>query len=132
MAKNRIFLVVLVLALLVGGFFAFRGNNSEEYVDDEPSTSLKAEAGEIEVLGVISCLPYSRGSSDADCVKALKGDDGKTYALNSVKVDGIERTMPEGTEVLAIGVFEPANTTIDESSAFSYDGVLVVRILKRR
>lgn len=110
----------------------FRGGDSVSESTDNESDAVEAREGEISVTGVISCLTYRSATPGQSCVKALKGDDGKMYALNSAAVNGIEIAMPEGTKVSAIGVFEPANTSVDDSSVFRYDGVLVLSSLKKR
>jgi hypothetical protein len=123
--KNRIFIAVLVLlALLIGGWAVTRLNGP---ATDNSDTSLEEEGDEITVSGTIACLPYRINVAGQACVKSIKGDDGKVYALNSPR--GLESKMSEGTEVMAVGRFEPADISIDESSVFVYDGVLVVRSL---
>ena len=128
--KNKLLLIVLAAILILGGIFLFRGGDSEEV--EEISDSPTVREGEVVVEGEITCLPYTRLVADSECVKAIEGEDGKIYALDSTEVRGAENALKEGTEVTAIGVFVPANTSVDESSVFSYDGVLTLRTLKRR
>jgi hypothetical protein len=124
--KNRIFIAVLILlALLIGGWAVTRFNGPAG--DNDTDTSLEEEGDEITVSGTIACLPYRINVAGQQCVKGIKGDDGKVYALNSPR--GLESKMSEGTEVMAVGRFEPADISVDESSVFVYDGVLVVRSL---
>lgn len=130
--KNKIIALVLLVLILVGGFLLFRGGDSEDRESNEPAKSAELRGGEIKVSGTISCLPYKSTGGDQTCVKALKGDDGKVYALNTINSKGSEANMEQGTKVTAVGVFEAANTSVDDSSVFSYDGVLVVRLLEKR
>ncbi len=126
--KNKIILAVVVLVLVVVGYLLFKGNSEvNSYAD-----MTEVRSGEIKVEGVISCLPYRIATAGAECVKSLKGDDGKDYALSSADVKGVENTMSEGTKVTAVGVFEQADTSVDDSSVFRYDGVIVLRTLKTR
>lgn len=126
---RNIFIAIIAIALLLGAWLVLRDDTSETFSDDN---SVELQDNEIEVTGTISCLPSAVEIPEEDCIKSVRGDDGKIYALNTIEVNSLERTMPEGTKVRAIGIFEPANTSIDESSGFTYDGVLVVRILQRR
>jgi hypothetical protein len=128
--KNKV-LLIAILVLVVGGFFLF-GGSDEESSDQENGNVVELREGEIEVKGVITCLPFRAATPGQGCVKAVKGDDNKMYALNSIEVKAIELTMNEGTKVTAIGTFEPADTSVDDSSVFLYDGVLVLRSLKKQ
>lgn len=128
--KNRIVWVIVAL-VLIGGFFLFR-NGAERGADTESEEVGETAAGEVSVLGVIFCLPYKTPEPGQGCVKAVKGDDGKVYALSSAKVRGVENLMPEGAKVSAIGKFEPADTSVDDASVFVYDGVLVLSSLRPR
>lgn len=131
--KDKLILLVL-LALIVGGFLLFRSgsNNDSNSSTDESTNVSEVRSGEVEVKGAIACLPYRTVSAGQACVKAIKGDDGKVYALSSAEVRGVENTMSEGTKVTGIGTYQPANTSVDDGSAFNYDGVLVLRTLKTR
>ena len=126
--KNKIGLALLAIILIAGGFFLYgnRGSDVEPEIEEEESSEVRS--GEVEVLGVIACLEYNIRVTGQECVKALKGDDGKMYALNSNEATALS----EGTKVRAIGTFEPADQSVDDASVFSYDGVLKARILKRR
>ena len=126
--KNKLFIALVVLAVLVaGGLFLFKGDSGDRATDENTS---EVKGDEITVSGVISCLPYRISIAGQECVKGIKGDDGKIYSLNSPR--GLENTMNDGTKVTAVGVFQPADTSVDDSSVFVYDGVLVVRTLQRR
>lgn len=122
----------LVLVLVIGGFFLFGNSNDRNSGGGSDNGETELREGEISVSGVIACLPYKSATPGQGCVKAVKGDDGKMYALNSIKVNGIENTMNEGQKVTAIGEFEPADTSVDDASVFRYDGVLVLSSLRRR
>lgn len=128
--RYRNIAIGLALLAVVGGFLVFRDGSSETYSGNDDA-SAKLKDNEIQVTGVIACLPYNAGVSATDCVKSIRGDDGKVYALNTIKINGAERNYAEGQKVLAIGVYEPANTSVDDASVFKYDGVLVVRSLKK-
>ncbi len=119
-----------MLLLVVVGYFLFR--NGHHHASSSLQESSEVRSGEIEVKGVIACLPYRIATRGQECVKSIKGDDGKNYALNSTDVKGVESTMAEGTKVVGIGTFEEANTSVDDSSVFRYDGVLVLRSLNTR
>src|SRR3989344_189298 len=121
-------ILIALLALMLsgaGGFLLRDGGDSDE-IENDDSSAVTVEKDEIEVKGIIACLPYNITIAGQECVKGVKGDDGKMYALNTVT------PFAEGTKVTAIGVFQPANTSVDDSSSFKYDGVLVVRSLKAR
>jgi hypothetical protein len=119
----------LILVIAIGGFFLFGGSDDSS---DTANQNLNLGEGQIAVKGEIACLPYRSATPGQGCVKGIMGDDGKVYALNSIAVRNIENSMEEGTEVTAIGTFEPANTTVDDSSVFRYDGVLVVSSLQEK
>lgn len=127
--KNKAILAA-ILVLVVGGFFLFGGSDDNGRNGGNEETELRE--GEISVSGTIECLPYKAATPGQGCVKGVRGDDGKMYALNSIKVNAIENTMNEGQKVTAIGVFEPADTSVDDSSVFRYDGVLVLSSLRPR
>jgi hypothetical protein len=128
--KNKMFLGALVV-LLIGGFFLF-GRSDDNGSDNREDDEMELSENEVSVNGTIECLPYKAATAGQGCVKGVKGDDGKMYALNSITLSGIENTMNEGQKVTAVGEFEPANTSVDDSSVFRYDGVLVLSSLKKR
>jgi hypothetical protein len=123
---------VLILLLVLGGYFLFRGGDASDREMPREDEEVEVGEDEISVNGTITCLTFRSATPEQDCVKALKGDDNKMYALNSTGVNGAELSMPEGTKVTAVGVFEPANTSVDDASVFRYDGVLILSSLKRR
>lgn len=124
-SKNRIYLAVAAVAvLLLVGWLLFR-NGSDNNGIPEP-----VAGQEITVLGEITCLPYHINVAGQDCVKGILGVDGKIYALNSPKA--LERAFGEGEDVTAVGIYEPANTSFDDSSVFDYDAVLVLSKLEGR
>ncbi|MDO8423981.1 MAG: hypothetical protein Q7S54_00015 [bacterium] len=126
-SKNSIFVALaLLMALIFGGMFLFKDGPSDTPMEEES----EIEDGTITVSGAIACLPYRLNIAGQSCVKGIKGEDGKMYALNSPR--GLENAMSEGTKVTAVGIFEPADTSTDDSSSFIYDGVLVIRSLIRR
>ena len=130
--KNNVAVALglLVILVVLGLVFFNKGDEGKEVESGNRATEVEGE--KIEVLGVIECLPYRLAASDQSCVKGIKGDDGKIYSLNTVAVNGAEISMKEGTKVRALGVYQPADTTSNESSTFRYDGVLVVTSLKVR
>ncbi|MEK7175766.1 MAG: hypothetical protein AAB695_00055 [Patescibacteria group bacterium] len=125
--KGIIISLIVLVALVAGGVFLFKDSPKENKIEEEIT---ETKGDEITVFGVIACLPYRITVAGQECVKSIKGDDGKVYALNSPT--GAENAMNEGAKVKAMGVFQPADTSLDDSSSFVYDGVLVVRILMRR
>ena len=133
-SRYKTILIALLALLLIGvGVFLFKGgSDSDESSNNDDSSAVTVEKGETEVTGTIACLPYRITIVGQECVKGVKGDDGKMYALNSISVNAIENTMSEGMKVVAIGVFQPANREVDDSSVFKYDGVLVIRILEKQ
>jgi hypothetical protein len=128
--KNRTAVVATALLLGVIGYFLFRNGHHNSSSPKEAISDVRS--GEIEVKGIIACLPYRVATRGQECVKSIKGDDGKNYALNSIDVKGVENTMKEGTKVVGVGTFEEANTSVDDSSVFRYDGVLVLSSLTTR
>lgn len=129
-SKNRIFIALILLAALIIGGFLLSKDKPSDSSRDKDNDIAETKGDEVTVSGIIACLPYRINISGQECVKSIKGDDGKVYALNSPK--GLENAMNDGTKVTAIGVFQPADTSVDDSSAFVYDGVLVVRTLQRQ
>lgn len=129
--QNKVFLG-LILVAVVGSFFLFGGKEDSRDRDNADNNEAEVGENEISVAGVIACLPYRSATAGQGCVKGVKGDDGKMYALNSISVNGLENAMNEGQKVTAIGEFEPADTSVDDSSVFVYDGVLVLSSLKKR
>lgn len=127
--KNIVW-AVLVLVVIIGGYYMFKGTNDS--AGDKMMSDVSVPAGEISVNGVIACLPYKAATAGQGCVKSVKGDDGKVYALNSLKVNNAEMEMDEGTKVTAVGAFQPADASNSDSSVFSYDGVLVLSSLLKR
>lgn len=91
--------------------------------NDESNDVAEVQSGEIEVKGTIACLV--NGGTGENCVKGVKGDDGKMYALN------IFTDLKLGTKVTAYGKYEPAAANA-EAGTFQYDGVLNVRTLLPR
>lgn len=123
--KNRtVAALVLLLVLLLGGWLVMRGgDNDGEIKENESSEVAEVKTGEIKVEGVIACLPNS--GTGENCVKGVKGDDNKMYALN------IFTDLKIGAKVTAYGKYEPA-TKNAEAGTFQYDGVLDVRTLLPR
>lgn len=131
--KNKLVIFLLVVVLVAGGLVLFKGNGEKtSSAGPETVVNSQPQSGEITVNGTISCLPYVISIEGESCVKALKGDDGKVYALNSLKVGGKESQMSEGTKVTAIGTFDKADTSVDDAKVFKYDGVLNLRVLNTR
>lgn len=124
--KNKILLLVFILLLAFFSFLSYEKNTNNDLKSIESEMSSELGSDEILVRGSISCLEYREDNSSGDCIKGIKGDDGILYALDSSKVRFAENNMSVGTEVLASGKFNKANTEISESSVFVYDGVLVL------
>jgi len=128
--KKLSIIAIAILVLGVAGLLFLRNDSYE--IEGPDALKVEPRGDEIEVAGTVACLPFRVNIPEEDCVKAIKGDDGKIYALDTINVRGIENLYPIGAEVIAIGTFEPANKSIDESSGFTYDGVLTVRSIQPR
>lgn len=128
--RNKIFLAVLAVLMVTG--LVMWNNKASEIKQIEEGMIAELQEGEILVRGEIACLPFKEENAGGDCVKGIKGEDDRLYALDSLKVRRAEANMEVGTEVLATGLFEPANPQIGESAAFLYDGVLVLSGLEVR
>ncbi len=130
--KNKIVIAVIVLGLLLIGWFTLP-EKQETVVEsgNNASSALEKTEGGVRVVGDIACLPYRNANKNDGCVKGIKDDEGRYYAINSFAIKGAENSIPLGTRVVAIGSYEPADTSNSESSIFSYSGVLVVTSLKR-
>ncbi len=100
-----------------------RRGDGEDRDDDESAEVAEVQSGEIKVEGNIACLV--NGGTGENCVKGIKGNDGKTYALNTFT------DLKIGTKVTAYGKYEPAIQNA-EAGTFQYDGVLEVRTLLPR
>ncbi len=128
--KNKLFIAAVTVLILGGIYFAVADRDSSnkrvEQVDLEASTN------EMVVAGKVTCLTYilSNPDGDKDCVKAILGDDGKIYALDTTNLGIPEIKNNEGEQVTAVGKFQAANPSSEEGSAFKYDGVLTVRSYK--
>lgn len=120
-----------LLVLVVGGFFLF-GRSDDNGSAGRDNDDVELREDEISVNGVIECLPYKAATAGQGCVKGIRGDDGKMYALNSITLNGVENTMSEGQKVTGVGEFEPADMSVDDSSVFRYDGVLILSSLRKR
>jgi hypothetical protein len=128
--RNPIIVGVLLLILVAGGIYLFKSRQNDYGFSQISDLKTEPKEGEVVVLGTIDCLPAS--SPIEDCIKSIKGDDGKVYSMNTVKLNGIENTFKKGDKVRAVGVYQEANTGRDESAIFQYDGVLVIRLLQKR
>ena len=124
--KNKVYAVIAVVVIVLGGWMLFKNNPSGSTVEETEMV-----AGQrITVVGEITCLPYHINVAGQGCVKGIRSIDGKIFALNSPK--GLENKLGDGTKVNAMGTYEPANTSFDESSVFEYDAVLVLEKLDTR
>src|SRR3989344_4662183 len=95
--------VVVLIILIIGGWTVARMPGDPSSNDqDNSKVATEPKAGEIKVEGTINCLPYHLNVAGRECVKGIKGDDGKVYALNSIKIGPVENGMAEGTKVTAI------------------------------
>lgn len=129
MQKNKIVSIIILLVILLGGYWLFLKDDTSVVVESE-AIAQGAEEGEIVVNGEVICLPYHINVSGQECVKGIRGQDN-VYALDSLAVGGIEQGMEEGTKVTAIGVFTPA-VSDKEANVFDYSGVLKLRVLEVR
>lgn len=138
MSKNKIIIGIVVLVLLVGGWVLFRdggedvggalGPGQEEPKFTDPRSD------EIAVEGKLDCLPLKSGAEPEgdECVIGLVGSDGKHYALDTSKVEVIEKGIGAETVVRLVGKYSAADTGSAEAGNFRYDGVLSVRVMQNQ
>jgi hypothetical protein len=128
--KNKLIIWILVLIVIIGGGFWITRGGEGSRLSEEDRQALSGD--EITVNGTIRCLEYKSEKPDQLCVRGIVGENGVVYAINSVAVKSAELKLGTGTDVVAVGVFEPADSASSESNVFIYDGVLVLSSLKAR
>jgi hypothetical protein len=126
---------ILGLIVIIVWIIIANGNNTDdvEYIETTLTETVFEPAGEeIVVIGKIACLQSSDKPSgdERNCVKSIAGDDGKIYALNTIRISGAWRDIDIGEKVKAIGIFTPKGASTSESGRFKYDGVLDVRAVQ--
>lgn len=137
MIKNKIVAGVIVLIVVVGGWMFLKGDKNEEPVGgavvgtEEPKYT-DPKDGEVALVGKLGCLPLKSGATPSgdDCIIGLLGADGKFYALDTAKVEVIEKGINLDTDVTLVGVYAKADANNEESGIFKYDGVLSVRVMQ--
>ena len=128
--KNLIIALSVLAVLAIGGLITFSTGGDD--ADKSGDVAAELREGEVKIMGKIECLPYRIVGANQECVKGIKGDDGRIYAIDSADVGFIENDMEEGTKVQAEGELVAADADNKESSVFSYDGVLELSSLKER
>jgi hypothetical protein len=131
MNRRGLIITVLILVVLLGGLLYWKRHSTNATGPSSSLSSADLRPHEVLVKGTIECLPYKATSPsiDQECVKGIRGSDGKIYALDSTLVNGREELMSVGTPVQAIGIYTPAAAGSEELGVWNYDGVLQVRIL---
>ena len=121
----KIIIALAVVALLVA-ILLITGGQGESDEGTGDITKAELNEGEIRVTGTITCLPVPTAASE-DCIKAIKGNDGKIYALDTTEGGGGIAFINDGKRVTAVGTYSTVDTSSEESGIFEYDGVLKVR-----
>lgn len=135
--SKKIVIGLLVIAVAAGGYVLFKdkenGNIGGAVVGPEPKYT-DPKDGEIAVEGKLGCLPLKSGEapSDDQCIIGLVGNDGKYYAIDTSKVEIIEKGIGIDTTVRLVGKYAKADTGSEEAGIFSYDGVLTVRVMQNQ
>lgn len=127
--RNKTLLGILAALLIIGGIWIAVKHNSVDPVD---KVLVKPVDSESVVTGTFSCLPFRNGQpvTNENCVMGLKGDDGKTYALDTSQVTIVSHTINPEDHIRAVGVISTPNTSVDEGNAFDIQGVIKVRALQ--
>ncbi|MBX4195671.1 hypothetical protein KW796_01790 [Candidatus Parcubacteria bacterium] len=135
--KKGWFIGLVVLVVLVGGWMLMRGDGEDDgapnnVTEEVPYTDPKGD--EISVLGKLDCLPLQSGKvpTGDECIIGLKGSDGKFYALDTSKVEVIEKGIGLDTNVRVVGKFTGADQNSEEAKIYKYEGVLAARVLQNQ
>lgn len=137
MLKNKIVAGLIILVVLIGGWMLLKGGESQEpiggaFTGTEEPKFTDPRSDEVAIVGKLGCLPLKSGAAPAGdtCIIGLLGDDAKFYALNTSKVEVIEKGINLETPVRLVGSLAKANTSNEEAGIFKYDGVLSVRVMQ--
>jgi hypothetical protein len=135
--SKKIGLLIVILVLVGGGLVLFKDRDSGQIggaATGEEKRYTDPQDGEIAVEGKLGCLPLKSGETpEGDtCIVGLVGGDGKFYALDTSKVEIIEKGIDIDTTVRLVGKYTKADTGNEEAGIFRYDGVLAVRVMQNQ
>lgn len=127
--RNKTLLGILIMLLVIGGLAWAVKHFSEDPVD---KVLVQPAQGETVITGTFSCLPFRNGTpiTTENCVMGLRGDDQKTYALDSSQVTIVSKTINPEDHIRVVGDLTAPNTSIDEGNAFDIQGVIKVRAIQ--
>lgn len=135
--SKKIVIGLLVIIVAAGGYVLLKDKNDGQIggaVTGEEKRYTDPQNGEIAVEGKLGCLPLKNGETPSGdtCIVGLVGNDGKYYALDTSKVEIIEKGIDIDTTVRLVGKYTKADTSSEEAGIFSYDGVLAVRVMQNQ
>jgi len=127
--RNKTLLSILAVLLILGALVWAVKHFSADPVD---KVLVEPTADESLVEGTFSCLPFKNGTevTTENCVMGLRGDDQKTYALDSSQVTIVSKTINPEDHIRVVGVLSAPNQSVDEGNAFDIQGVIKVRAIQ--
>ena len=134
--KNKLAVGMLILALVVlGAIIAKKGTSilpSTKPVDLTDKIAAQPTATETLITGKLNCLPFRNKQevTSDNCVLGLISDEGLAYALDTVGITILSKTLQPQDEVRIVGTLETPAADISEN-AFDITGVIAVRALQR-
>lgn len=136
--SKKIAILLVIIAVAVGGYYLFKDRDNGQiggaYTGGVEPKYTDPKEGEIAVEGKLGCLPLKSGETPSGdtCIVGLVGNDAKYYALDTSKVEIIEKGIDIDTTVRLVGKFTKADTGNEEAGIFTYDGVLSVRVMQNQ
>ena len=134
---NKIITLVVVLVIIGAGIWYWaghRGSSDTGGALQAGQTEAKytdPKDGEKAIVGTWGCLPLVSGEEPTkeNCLLGVKGDDGKTYALDTSKIEIIGKDADKASKVRVVGTVASGGES-DLSGVFKYDSIVSVRVLQ--
>jgi hypothetical protein len=122
--------LVILLAVIIKSGSTIIPNTKP--VDLTDSVAALPKSTETLITGKLNCLPFRNKQeiTTENCVLGLISDDGKAYALDTVGITILSKTLKPQDEVRVVGTLETPAAAVSEN-AFDIVGVLAVRALQR-
>jgi hypothetical protein len=124
--KHILFGIVVVLLLLVGGFFAFNGYIYQEKQAD-PNEEIASYRGTLS--GEVVCLPHrdTEGPQTLECVMGLQTDTDEYYALDFSMASQMNPGIDHGNRMRANGLITPVEMlSSDRWQKYAIEGIFSV------
>jgi len=116
-------IIVVIIFIGLGVYFALNIEEVEQYT---PAT------GPITISGELACLPkiITRRDQTAECIRGLKGTDGRYYGLRSlfdlIEMDQRNRFLKAGLQFEISGTFSPEEIIGPDGNKYDIVGVIDV------